>query len=181
MTTSKSDLRRLVRAREAGLAPEERRESDERLVSRLLASPEYRSAGTVLLYCGVGGEPDTRPILEDALRAGKRAALPRITAPGAMEARQVRSPGELVPGAFNIPEPGEGCPLLPPEAFDLVLVPGAAFTRNGARLGRGGGYYDRYLPRVRGKTAALVRRIQLFDTLPTQAHDVPVALVITDE
>ncbi len=181
MTTSKSELRGLVRAREKGLTPQEREVSDRILTNRFLALPEYRAARRVFLYLGVRSEPDTRPIFEDALRAGKRVALPKITGPGTMEARELRYLSELVPGPFGIPEPGETCPKVPPETFDLILVPGAAFSPNGARLGRGGGYYDRYLPQTRGKTVALARRIQLFNSLPTEEHDIPIDFLITDE
>ena len=179
MTGLKADIRLLVLRREASLPPQERLRQDAALTGRFLALPEYRDALSVLLYWGTGAEPDTRPILSDALARGKRVALPAVTGPGLMEAREIRSLGELVPGKFGIPAPGEACPALSPEIFDLILVPGAAFTPEGHRLGRGGGYYDRYLPATRGVRAALARPCQLFDTLPTQEHDIPVDLVIT--
>lgn len=180
MTTSKSDLRRRVRALEDALTAEELRESGARLVSRLMACPEYRRARCVFLYLGVGPEPDTRPLISDALKGGKRVALPKITAPGVMEAREIASLKELVPDRFAIPAPPVGSAVLPPESFDLILVPGSAFSPDGGRLGRGGGYYDRYLPETRGVRVALARDIQLFERVPMEPHDVPVDILITE-
>ncbi len=148
-------------------------------MSRFLSLPEYRSAETVFLFCGAGDEIDTIPIIEDALSSGKTVALPRVTVPGVLEARRVNALTELVPGKYHIPAPPEGSELVPPENFDLILVPGAAFAGDGARLGRGGGYYDRYLPRTRALKVALARRCQLFDALPMEAHDVKMDLVVT--
>lgn len=172
MTASKAELRRLVRESTD-------RGDDQTLIPRFLALPAYRAAQTVLLYCGAGSEIDTRPILVDALRAGKTVALPKITGRGLMEARRIASLDELVPGKFDIPAPSEGCGLVPPDEIDLILVPGAAFTKAGARLGRGGGYYDRYLPQTHALKVALARSGQLFDELPTEPHDVKVDIVIT--
>lgn len=158
-----------------------RRASDALLTSRLLSSPEYQRAGCLFLYLGVGFEPDTRPVIENALSGGRRVALPIITGPGRMEAREIGSLEELVPGRFAIPAPPADSSLIPPGAFDLILVPGAAFTRGGKRLGRGGGYYDRYLPRSSGTKIALARGIQLFEELPAEPHDIPMDLLITDQ
>ncbi len=176
---SKAELRGLVRARCGQISPQERRSLDRILIERFLALPEYLNARSVLLYAGVEPEPDTRPILEDALSRGKRTALPKITGRGAMEARRIASPDGLVPGAFGIPEPGDGSEPVSPEEFDLILVPGAAFTRGGARLGRGGGYYDRYLPRTRGVKAALARPWEVLTDLPKREHDVNIDILIT--
>ncbi len=179
MTASKADLRRLVRETEKCLSPHALRESDRVLAERFLSAEAYRRADTLLLYVGAGREPDTRPLIAAALAAGKTVALPKITGPGVMEARRIGSLTELVPDKFGIPAP-DGGETLPPEAFDLILVPGAAFTPDGQRLGRGGGYYDRYLPRTRGVKLALVRHQFIFPALPTQAHDIPVDILITD-
>ncbi len=135
-------------------------------------------ARCVMLYWPQGAEVDVRPIFLRALKLGKLAALPRITGPGTMEAR-ASDPGELVPGFMGIPEPPESAQSVPPEKPDLIIVPGAAFTRDGRRLGRGGGYYDRFLPLTRGLKLALVRPEALFDDLPTEVHDVRVDEVIT--
>lgn len=179
MTTSKSELRRLIRDRERSLPEEELRARDGELVKKLLALPEFKSAGCVLLYFGTGTEIDTRPVIRRSLEAGKTVALPRITGPGTMVAGRILSQSQLVPGAYGIPEPPEDAEILDPGAFGLILVPGVAFSPEGRRLGRGGGYYDRYLADTRGLKVALVRDLQLTPHLPAGPHDIDVDLIIT--
>lgn len=179
MTISKSELRAIIKKREAALSELEIKASDRELASAFIALPEFIKAKTVMLYCGVGREPDTGPMIASALRAGKTVALPKITGPGVMEARRIYSLDQLVPGAFGIPEPSGECEVVAPGEFDLILVPGAAFSPNGCRLGRGGGYYDRYLPQTRGVKVALARKCQLTDDIPTDIHDINVDLIIT--
>lgn len=178
MTISKSELRRLIRDRESALPAGGLRREDGALIEKLLSSPEFAAARRVLLYFGVGTEIDTAPVIAAALSLGKDVALPRVTGPGLMEARRVTEPSKLVPGAFGIPEPGEDCELMPPDSFDLILVPGAAFSPDGRRLGRGGGFYDRYLPKTAGVKAALVRGIQLTEDVPTAEHDIKMDIII---
>ncbi len=177
----KRTLRAGVRRALAALPAEERLESDRALRVRFLARNEVGQAQTILLYAGMGGEVDTAPLLSALLRAGKRVALPRCTAaPGEMEARLIGPDTALVRHRLGMLEPGEDCPLLPPEALDLILVPGLAFDRRGYRLGQGGGYYDRFLPRCAGKTVALCRERFLLPAVPREEHDRPVDLVLTE-
>ena len=178
MTFTKAELRGLVRQRERALTARQLEESGRALVEKLLALPELSRAEKVFLYLGVGAEPDTRPVIESALASGEAVALPRITGAGLMEARRITSLSRLVPGPYGIPEPAASCPLMEPEEFDLILVPGVAFTPEGKRLGRGGGYYDRYLPKTRGVKVAVTRSVSLFPDLPTDDHDVNVDIVI---
>ena len=78
-------------------------------------------------------------------------------------------------------EPGEDCPPVDRADIGLALVPGLAFDRSGGRLGQGGGYYDRWLAGFSGFTAALCRAPLLLERLPAEGHDLPVALVLTEE
>ncbi len=181
MTASKAELRRLVRETEKGLSPEAVRESDRTLAERFLSLEEYKRAKTLFLYAGTRREPDTRSILAAALRDGKTVALPKITGPGVMEARRIGSLSGLVPDRYNIPAPPPDSEVILPKAFDLILVPGAAFTPDGARLGRGGGYYDRFLSKTRGLKIALVRREFVFPALPVEEHDIKMDILITDD
>ncbi|MEK7269404.1 MAG: 5-formyltetrahydrofolate cyclo-ligase, partial [Planctomycetota bacterium] len=86
----------------------------------------------------------------------------------------------LVPGPFGIPEPPEG-QVLPPAAIDFAIVPGRAFAPDGSRLGRGGGYFDRFLPLLRKDAilAGVAFDEQIVAALPREIHDVAVRLVVT--
>lgn len=180
MTASKAELRRLVRSAEAELSEECRLRADEAIAERLISLPEYRSARRIMLFCGVGREPDTRPLIEHALAGGKLVALPRITGRGVMEAAETRAIRELVTGAFGIPEPPAQRESVPPEELDLIVVPAAAFTVRGERLGRGGGYYDRFLLKTRGFTVGFARETNVLDLIPTEPHDISVDCLITE-
>lgn len=150
------------------------------LTARFLALPELEAADTVLIFCGVGRETDTMPILTELLARGKRVAYP-VCLPGRqMEARVVTGQAQLVPGKFGIPAPEEGCPVADKEEIGLVLVPCLMCDRLGYRLGYGGGYYDRWLAGYRGFTVCICPKERLIDELPRDEFDVPVNLVLTD-
>ncbi len=126
---------------------------------------------TIALYAALPHEVNLLPLLEEYPQ--HRYAFPRCARRGEMHFHIVKQPdADLRPGALGIPAPAVELPLVPPAAFDLILVPGIAFTREGARLGYGGGYYDRYLPRcAKAAWVAAAFAEQLLATLPTEAHD----------
>ena len=103
----KQQLRAIVRRLEAALTPEYKAKSGRAIVRRLLAMPEYQEAQTVFCFVGTTCEIDTRPILEDILSAGKTLCVPRCTAPGHMEPRQITDLSQLSPGAYGILEPSD--------------------------------------------------------------------------
>lgn len=150
------------------------------MAAAFLALPEVERARTVLLFWGVGWEPDTSGVLKELLRRGKTVALPRCLPGRRMEARRVAGPGDLRPGAYQIPEPGEGCPVVERDALDLILTPNLCCDRLGYRLGRGAGYYDRYLEGYAGDTVALCPQARLQEELPRDEYDRPVGLVLTE-
>lgn len=176
----KAALRAELRTRMGELSPEERRRSDDALFARFLALPEVARAKHILLYHGMRAEPETARLLPALWAAGKQVALPRCTGPGTMEARLVGEGTPLIRHRFGMLEPGEDCPLADPEELELILVPGLAFDRSGGRLGQGGGFYDRYLPRCPGVKAALCREIFLLEAVPREEHDRGVDLVVTE-
>lgn len=148
------------------------------LVEAFLALPQLEATDTVMLFCGVGRELDTGPILEALLARGKRVAYP-VCLPGRrMEAREVKDPEQLVPGAFGIPAPEEGCPLVERGEIGAVLVPCLMCDRAGYRLGYGGGYYDRWLADFSGFTVCICPEERLVEALPREGFDVPVSLVL---
>ncbi len=165
---------------------EERRRRSRRIVERLFATAEFRSAASVAFYASWKSEVATHEAIRRALAEGKRVWLPKVaTAPRRLLLAPISDPDrELRPGAYGILEP-------PPERavevvqaqVDLVVVPGVAFGEHGERLGYGQGYYDRLLAQLpdRVVTVGLAFEVQVFPCLPQDPHDVPVQLIITEE
>lgn len=154
---------------------------DGRIGKRLVASPFWETAETLFCYVGAGWEIKTEELLRAALCSGRRVAVPLCLADGVMEAHEIRSLDELSPGAYGIPEPPRASPVLAAEIFDLVVVPAVAFDRAGYRLGRGGGYYDRYLENLRGVRVGLCYEQFLLPSVPREAHDVRMDRILTEE
>ncbi len=149
------------------------------LVERFLALPQVEEADTVMLYCGVGRELDTAPILDALLARGKRVCYP-VCLPGRqLECRAVDHPERLVPGTFGIPAPGEDCPVVPKGEIGVVLVPCLMCDAAGHRLGYGGGYYDRFLADYGGLTVCICPKNRRVEELPHDGFDIPVKLVLT--
>ena len=177
----KAALRAALRRQAADLTPEERRDSDAALFARFLALPQVAQAETILLYHGMGTEPDTKQLLAPLWAAGKRLALPRCTGPRAIEARVITPSTPLHRHRYGMWEPGAECLLVEPEELDLILVPGLAFDKQGGRLGQGGGFYDCYLPRCTALTVALCRSCFLLEHVPREEHDCRVAGILTEQ
>ena len=163
-----------------GLSSRDRRDSDRALFRAFLALPQVGLASTLLLDWGMGVEPDTKALFSPLWAAGKTLCLPRCLPGNQMEARLVQPSDPLIRHPYGMLEPGEACPRLEPGQIDLALVPGLAFDRAGGRLGRGGGYYDRWLSAFPGLRVALCRQAVLCDALPRLPHDLGVDLVITE-
>ena len=176
--TDKQSIRREIRARRQSLPQEARDEAAQQAISHLLAWDVYRSARSVLAYAAVRGELDVRALLEDALACGKALCLPRCEAGGEMTARRVTGLRALERSAYGIPEPGPGAPVCAAGEIDLAIVPGIAFDARGVRIGQGGGYYDRFLPRFRGVAAGIGYTFQVYEALPSLSHDAAVDYVI---
>ena len=180
ITAEKARLRRQALDWLATLSSQARIAGDEALFRRFLALPQVESVRTVLLYHGMDTEPDTVRLLPPLWDIGKQVCLPRCLPGNQMEARLVQRDSTLVRHPYGMLEPGLDCPLIPPDQIDLVLVPGLVFDRSGGRLGRGGGYYDRWLAGFSGITAALCRDGLLMEAIPRLPHDLGVDLVITE-
>ncbi len=178
---TKRDLRRQMRTEAASCPPEEMAEASARICRRLTEQAIWRRAGSVLLYMPILGEPDVRPLIREALKAGKLAALPRFVGPPQHYAgcRIPDADVPLVPGPFGILEPGVEYPAVDVKQLDLLLVPGLAFTVDGCRLGRGKGYYDLLLAGVPGAKCGVAFDWQILSRLPLEPHDVLLDYILT--
>lgn len=171
MTGAKQALRQYLRAQAF-------HGDDGALCRNVLVHPWFAAAETVMAYMAMPSEPDLEPVIREILARGKRLALPRCEAEGRLTARLVRHRSELIPGAFGILEPGGDLPVLDPAEIDLILTPGMAFDRTGNRLGRGKGYYDRFLAGFPGKTMGICWRT--LEHIPAEDWDRPVDAVATE-
>ena len=180
---SKRAVRGRIRARIAAYPPQENERIGRAMCSALLKSDWYRRAGTVFSFVSLPSEPDTRLLLARALADGKTLCVPLCRGGGVMEARAITSLADLHPGAMGIREPDDAAPRVGPESIDLCVVPCLAATAQGARLGYGGGYYDRFLKQLSSRTAQvlLCRRTLVLERLPQDTWDVPVPLILTEE
>lgn len=178
---AKKQVRKAVLALRDALAPEERDRLGALVTERVLVLPEIESARTVMAFWAFGSELPTMPLIERLVAHGVRVALPRI-ANGDLEARTWR-PGEpTTTTSFGAQEP-EGGTVLDPADIDVVVTPAVVFDRAGGRVGYGGGYYDRFLPRTRPGAFRLGAAfgLQLVDgELPEGHFDLRVDAVVTE-
>lgn len=179
----KTTLRAAQRAKLAALDPAERAELNRRFLARLRELPALRRARRALLFAPLPTEPDLDGLWTVGGFADKQCAYPRMEG---MTTRlyYVRGPAELEPTRWGLREP----PMLAAREadlrdFDVVLVPGLAFDARGARLGRGGGFYDRLLADANQRTVLVgcCFALQKVVGLPVAPHDVPMDVVCTEE
>src|SRR5687768_2071642 len=139
----KATLREELSARRKAMAQDLLDAKGLKVQSRFLATPYYQSARTIALYAPIRGEVPTRDILIAALADGKVVCYPLSHVHGRiLSFRAITSETELEPGRLGVREPSNSAELIGVDKIDLFVVPGLGFTRDGKRLGRGGGYYD---------------------------------------
>ena len=180
MAEEKKTLRRVIKQRQSELHSEYREEADRKIISLFLSTSEYTKARCIFAFVGTGAEIDTAEILRAALKDGKRLCVPLCVGRGVMEAREIRSPDELQPGAFGIPEPPDNTQKVDITQINLALVPCVSCSHDGKRLGHGGGYYDRFLENFPGKTIMLCYEKLIRENIPTESHDQIILPVITE-
>ena len=176
----RSRIRKEKKQARAALSPQERAEKSARAVERLAASEAFRQARTVMIYDHVGGELSLDSLLTHPAAAGKRFCYPLCVSRTEMIAM---IPGAWRSGAYGIREPvRELSEEVPPEDIDLVVCPGTAFDPACNRMGMGGGYYDRYLPRcVNARIVMAAFEVQKVEAVPVDEWDQPVEAVFTED
>ncbi len=168
----------------ASLGEAPRREASASACSHLMNLEAFRHAGVVMLYMPLADEVDLTPIAIRCFQTGKAVCVPRVDwKRHDMDAVEVTSFDDHVMDLdeHGIRTPREVVPIVP-SVIDLVVVPGLAFDAHGNRLGRGGGYYDRFLRRLRrdATTVGLAFDAQVTDTVPADDRDFAVDIVVTD-
>ena len=150
---------------------------------KLFSLPEFKKSKFVMLYASKSNEVNTKTIIDEALKMGKRVVLPRCTSQKGIVPKEIRNTHtDLEKGIYGIRQPRECQRSLQPRKINLIVVPGVAFDKQNRRLGRGKGYYDRFLKKLpRNKISiGLAFDFQIVENLPEDSHDIPVSKVITD-
>lgn len=179
----KQELRKHIQELRNALPEPERTAKNRAILQNLLIIPEVLAARTILLYLGFKNEVETEPLFRWGWQQGKIMAAPatisreRKLIPVALD-----SFDELHISSFGVREPRltEGVPV---ESIDVVVLPGIAFDKQGYRIGYGGGYYDRFLPLLSPHTLTIgvAYQLQFLDHVPTEEHDVPLDMIVTEK
>lgn len=187
----KANLRKEIGQRLAELGAKEIQRRSALACGHLVE--RYPSPGIVMAYLALPGEADPAGAIAMWRMRGVKVAAPRVNwADRSMQPALLGTGvgtglgtggGELVESKFGLREPGPGAQAVPIEEIGLVIVPALAYSRSGERLGRGGGFYDRFLARLSPGvvTVGLVLSCQLVDEVPAEAHDMSVGVVITED
>jgi 5-formyltetrahydrofolate cyclo-ligase len=185
----KQSIRARIKVERDAMPPELRAAHSAAIAGRLLQLPEYREASAVLGYMNFGSEFASDLFAAQVLADGKRLALPKVNRhTNRLDLYWVEDfENQLGPGLWGIREPVvERCKRLEsPNEVEFALLPGVAFTREGARLGYGGGFYDKLLAhldegRQRPVLVAAAFSLQLVEQLPQEATDIKVERIVTE-
>ena len=179
----KTDIRNSCKQKRRDLDPEERKKIDSQIYTRLINLWKYRDCETLLAYISGDIEVDTKMIIEDALKRGKRVAVPRcIEGTRNMEFYYITSYDDLEKGSYGILEPKrDKCEKLTDYSSGLCLIPALTFDKEGYRLGFGKGYYDRFLAKFKGETAGLCYECCISQKLPRGKFDRSADVVVTEK
>lgn len=179
----KPALRDLLKARLKAHPPESRAAASSAIAQGVLSLPEYARARVVMLYVSMPSEVNTAAIAEDVWASGRRVLVPVAKmADRSMHAVEIRSLAEADrKTAIGVLEPEAGEAVDPAE-IDLVLVPGLGFGPAGERIGRGAGFYDRFLanPRLRARKCGIAFELQVIDGIPMTDRDMPLEMLVTE-
>lgn len=181
----KQQIRRQAHANRAALSDKD--SLSQAICAKFADLPEYAAAGTVMFYVDARSEVRTRHFLPAALVHGKRIVVPYCVE-DVLELFHLESMDELATGMYKILEPRDELRRVPEKRvavneLDLVMVPGVAFDRRGARMGHGKGYYDKLLEHAQADAplVALAFECQLFPEISTQAHDIFMDLIVSEQ
>lgn len=182
-SVSKATVRRQLRQLLNDMSDGDRRIKSATACTLVSQTAEFNAARVIMLYLSTPTEPDTAPLALRAWQDGKTVVVPKVS----WDQRRML-PVEITSLQTNIEvigpgvrEPTSGAPI-PVDLVDLVIVPGLGFSVDGHRIGRGMGFYDRFLAQREflGVSCGLAFEEQVLDSLPLQAHDMPLAMLVSD-
>ena len=181
ISEKKNKLRREILNKRSSVPDEQRKLAEKQIFNNLLSYSKFSDSKTVLVYYSVNNEIDTVQIIEFCLNNKKRVALPVCKDNRVIDFYYIESFSDLIAGKFNIPAPDVNkCKQVTDYSNAVCIVPALCFDKTGARLGYGGGYYDRFLNGKTAETIGLCFDCFLLDSIPSEEHDIRIKTVITE-
>ena len=185
---TKSSIRKQSLALRNAMNPEECIFKSKNIMQNILLLSQVKKADYILCYAGYKSEVMTNDLIKELLKMGKQVYLPRVSG-DEMDFYRISELSQLTEGYKGIPEPEKDCTdLFTKELWEqnrekaVMFLPGAAFSKTGARIGYGKGYYDRYLERIFcEERIALCYELQIVESIPVDEHDIPVTTIVTEE
>lgn len=183
---NKSILRKNIRLKRDAQVLSEINRKSRIIIEKLISTDEYRRAKFIFVYVSFGSEVNTCEFIKKALKSGKRVGIPLTDIKKReMICSEIKDfEMELEPKTFGILEPrNEHIRKVGIDKIDLVIVPCVAFDRKCFRVGYGGGFYDRFLKKLKPyvSTIGLAYELQIIDSISIDEHDMPLNVVITEE
>ena len=180
VSENKKELREFCKKKRHCLNPADCERLSEKIAAIITGLPEYKACSTLLLYSAINGEADLQSIIAEAVKEGKTVGLP-LCDTESETMRFIETDGSnLAVGAYGIAEPGEGR-VISENADSLCLVPGLAFDEKLNRLGRGKGYYDKFLSDFDGVKIGISFDDFIFEEVPAEDNDVKMDAVVTEK
>lgn len=178
----KNELRTRIKLLRGDLTEDVKRNHDNKIFKKIIESNEYKSSKIIFIYVSFDKEVDTIKLIKKALEDKKNVLVPKIISlKDGMIAVEISSLQELSMSKYNILEP-----MLPAEIkhyeIDLCIIPGVAFDVNGGRVGYGGGFYDRFLVKLKKDVSliALGYKFQILDYVPMEEFDIKISSIISE-
>ena len=182
LTEAKKELRKKFKELRRSIPTENKSNMDTKMCNRFLYSRFFTEANTLLCYYPIKGEPDILPIIDRALKTGKKVAFPVCDRESKkMTFLSVTDLSQLEDGEYGIPAPTSRSPMISDFTKSVCIVPAMAYDSKFNRLGYGGGYYDRFLSSFGGISVLLIYSKLFCDELITDEYDCPVDVIITEK
>ena len=176
----KQELRKKIKEQKTLMTEKEIEESDKLIEKNIMKLDEINNAKTIFCFVSMKDEINTKYIIKKLLDLGKNVGVPKCEKENIMQVYKIESLNDLEKGFYNIEEPKAYCQKINPEDIDIAIIPATACDKKRNRIGKGAGYYDRYLENQKMLKIAVCREKFLVESIPTDENDIIMDKVVTE-